>query len=58
MAVLKKGRFGYQWQVALALVGPISDTPVESTISAGTDYKHPEKWIQTDIFSKKCELVH
>ena len=33
---LKKGRFGYQWQAALALVGPIYDTSVESTIFAGT----------------------
>ena len=32
---LKKGRFGYQWQAALALVGPIYDTSVESTIFAG-----------------------
>ena len=27
---LKKGRFGYQWQAALALVGPIYDTSAES----------------------------
>ena len=32
---LKKGRFGYQWQAALALVGPIYDTSVESTIFTG-----------------------
>ena len=32
---LKKGRFGYQWQAALALVGPIYDTSVESMIFAG-----------------------
>ena len=32
---LRKGRFGYQWQAALALVGPIYDTSVESTIFAG-----------------------
>ena len=33
---LKKGRFGYQWQAARALVGPIYDTSVESTIFAGS----------------------
>ena len=32
---LKKGRFGYQWQAALALVGPIYDTSVKSTIFTG-----------------------
>ena len=32
---LKKGRFGYQWQAALAMVGPIYDTSVESTIFTG-----------------------
>ena len=35
---LKKGRFGYQWQAALALVGPIYDTSVESTILPGTPF--------------------
>ena len=35
---LKKGRFGYQWQAALALVGPIYDTSVESTIFAGNPF--------------------
>ena len=33
---LKKGRFGCQWQTVFALVGPIYDTSVESTIFAGT----------------------
>ena len=33
---LKKGIFGYQWQATLALVGPIYDTSVESTIFAGS----------------------
>ena len=37
---LKKGRFGYQWQVALALVGPIYDTLVESTIFPGIKRTH------------------
>ena len=29
---LKPGSFGYLWQTALALIGPIQDTLVESTI--------------------------
>ena len=33
---LKKSSFGYQWQAALALVGPMYDTSVESTNFAGT----------------------
>ena len=33
-----KGRFGYQWQAALALVSPIYDTSVESTIFAGIQF--------------------
>merc|ERR1719357_1688196 len=32
---LKPGSFGYLWRTALALIGPILDTPVEFTIFDG-----------------------
>ena len=44
---LKKGRFGYQWQAALALVGQIYNTSVESTIFAGT---HTQNRLRKAIF--------
>ena len=47
---LKTGRFAYQRQLALALIGPIEDTLVESTIFAGIQtlvIKLPSKPKQT-----------
>ena len=37
---LNTGRFGYQWQVALALIGIILDTKVDDMIFAGTYSPH------------------
>ena len=54
---LKKGRFGYQWQAALALVGPIYDTSVESTILPGISNNHfswDGKFSQT--FLQSCRM--
>ena len=56
---LKKGRFGYQWQAALALVGPIYDTSVESTIFAGIHTSAKLIEIQQKCLSKihgLCDL--
>ena len=58
---LKKGGFAYQWQAALALVGPNYDTSVEYTIFAGNgngrffSFNFIQKTIELNF---SCQLLH